>query len=498
MPGNVDVPRRPLALVTGATGYIGGRLVPELLKKGFRVRVLVRHPSRLASKPWGDKVEVTVGDARDFEAVLDAVTDVDVAYFLLHSLSTDPAFEEEELLVAQTFANACSEIGVKKIIYLGGIIDPLEQGLSPHLRSRKRVGEVLRSSGVPTVELRAAVILGSGSASFEMLRYLAERLPAMTTPKWVRSKIQPIAVRDVLHYLVEAASLPESVSRAFDIGGPDILTYEDMMRRYAKVAGLPNPLIVPVPVLSPGLSSHWVGLITPVPPSIARPLVESLKHEVVCSETDISNYVAEPEGGLLGFEQACSHALTRIKNAQVETRWAEVSVTNSPSEPWPGDPEWSGGSLYVDKRVALIDAPAESVWQIVQGIGGDRGWYSWPVAWKARGVIDRTVGGVGLNRGRRDPDVLRVGDTVDFWRVEKSEPNSFLLLRAEMKMPGVGWLEFQITPTTDGRSVLTQKAIFHPRGLAGHAYWASLMPFHGRVFSQMLTRIAMAAKALHN
>jgi len=494
MPKNLDIAPRPLALVTGATGYIGGRLVPELLKSGFRVRVLVRHPARLASKTWSDQVEIALGDARDAEAVLRAVTDVDVAYFLLHSLSTDPAFEEEELSVAQIFANACSEKQVKRIVYLGGIIDPREETLSPHLRSRKRVGEVLRSSGIPTIELRAAVILGSGSASFEMLRYLAERLPAMTTPKWVRSRIQPIAVRDVLHYLIAVANLPEEVSRTFDIGGPDILTYEDMMRRYAKVAGLPNPLIIPVPVLSPGLSSHWVGLITPVPPSIARPLVESLKHEVVCNETDIRNYVPDPEGGLLGFEQACHNALTRIRNVQVETRWAEASVTNSPSEPWPGDPEWSGGSLYVDKRVALIDAPAESVGRVIQGIGGDHGWYSWPLAWKARGVIDRTVGGVGLKRGRRDPDVLKVGDTVDFWRVEKSEPNSLLLLKAEMKMPGVGWLEFQITPTVDGRSVLTQKAIFYPRGLAGHIYWASLTPFHGPIFSQMLTRIALASR----
>lgn len=494
MPENRTPENKSLALVTGATGYIGGRLIPQLLARGFTVRVLVRHPERLASKPWRDDVQVAVGDARDVLVVQKALINVDVAYFLLHSLSTDPSFEDEEVLIAQNFANAAAEVAVKKIVYLGGIIDPSEEELSPHLRSRKRVGEVLRSSGIPTVELRAAVILGSGSASFEMLRYLAERLPAMTTPKWVRSRIQPIAVRDVLRYLVEAATLPDEVSRAFDIGGPDILTYEDMMRRYARIAGLPNPIIVPVPVLSPGLSSHWVGLITPVPPSIARPLVESLKHEVVCGEQDIKNFIPDPPEGLLSFEDACRHALARIKDAAVATRWSEASVPYAASDPWPGDPNWTGGSLYTDKRTTLVDAPPADVWNVLQGIGGEHGWYSWPFAWKARGLIDRAVGGVGLRRGRKNPDVLAVGDTVDFWRVEESVPSELLRLRAEMKMPGVGWLEFNLIPTADGRTVLIQRAIFHPRGLAGHAYWGTVLPFHGAVFGQMLSRIAETAK----
>lgn len=486
-------PSPRLALVTGATGYIGGRLVPELLREGYRVRVLVRHPERLAGKPWREAVEVCAGDARDMDALLTALDGVDVGYFLLHSLSTDPSFEEEEVRVAQTFANAAAECGIGRIIYLGGIIDPKEDELSPHLRSRKRVGEVLRASGVPTAELRAAVILGSGSASFEMLRYLAERLPAMTTPKWVRSRIQPIAVRDVLRYLVQAATLPGEVSRAFDIGGPDVLTYEDMMRRYAKVAGLPRPLIIPVPVLSPGLSSHWVGLITPVPPSIARPLVESLKHEVVCSETDIKEFIPDPPEGLLTFEAACTNALARIKEASVATRWAEASVSDSPSEPWPGDPDWSGGSLYSDQRTALIAAPKEKVWSVLQEIGGDRGWYSWPFAWKARGLIDRSLGGVGLRRGRRNPDALNVGDTVDFWRVDESVTPSLLRLRAEMKMPGTGWLEFQLTSAEGDQTVLVQRAVFHPRGLAGHAYWNAMLAFHGIVFGQMIRRLSQAA-----
>jgi uncharacterized protein YbjT (DUF2867 family) len=494
MPHTEDL-SRPLALVTGATGYIGGRLVPELLAGGYQVRVLVRHPERVASKPWASEVEVVAGDAREAGAMYEALRGVDVAYFLLHSLSTDPSFEDEELLIAHNFAEAAAKSGVSRIVYLGGIVDPKDADLSPHLRSRQRVGEVLQSSGVPTVELRAAVILGSGSASFEMLRYLAERLPVMTTPKWVRSRIQPIAVRDVLHYLVRAAALPSDISRTFDIGGPDILTYEDMMKRYAKVAGLPKPLIFPVPVLSPGLSSHWVGLITPVPPSIARPLVESLKHEVVCTENDVRQFIPDPDNGLLTFEEACAKALARIKDVSVATRWSEASVTNAPSDPWPGDPQWSGGSLYTDKRTAIIDASRECVWGVLQGIGGDRGWYSWPLAWRTRGVIDRSVGGVGLARGRKHPDELYVGDTVDFWRVEECKPPMLLRLRAEMKMPGAGWLEFHLESTDAGRTGITQKAVFHPRGLAGHAYWKAMQAFHGVVFGQMLSRIGQVAQA---
>jgi uncharacterized protein YbjT (DUF2867 family) len=481
-------------LVTGATGYIGGRLIPVLLDKGFHVRVLVRNPAKIRDRIWADKVEVVVGDAGDVRAVDEALHGISIAYYLLHSLSPDPSFELEEQKIATIFAGSAKKNKVSRIIYLGGLLDPNEEDLSPHLRSRGKVGEILHDSGVPTIEFRAAVIIGSGSASFEMLRYLAERLPAMTTPKWVRTRIQPIAVRDVLYYLVEAATIPGVVNRKFDIGGPDILTYEDMMRRYAKNAGLGKRLIIPVPVLSPGLSSHWVGLITPVPASIARPLVESLKHEVVCHEQDINNYIKEPQEGLISFDEACEKALTRIREANVKTSWVERTVPGAPSEPYPGDPQWTGGSLYIERQDRLIDAPVEKVWKILESIGGKNGWYSWKLAWRVRGGVDRLVGGVGLRRGRRNPDKLQVGDAVDFWRVEECKENSLLRLRAEMKVPGLAWLEFSLTPVTSEKTVLVQRALFHPIGLTGHAYWAAVKPFHLFVFRPMIKKIAQKAE----
>ena len=478
------------ALVTGATGYIGGRLVPELLAAGFDVRVFVRHPERVRDQRWSDSVEVTVGDARDGEALQAALTDVEVAYYLLHSLGEGAGFEQTEEAMAQTFGSAAAAAGVDRIVYLGGLVPP-DSELSPHLRSRTRVGEVLRSCGVPTAELRAAVILGSGSASFEMLRYLTERLPAMITPRWVGNRIQPIAIRDVLRYLVGAADLPPDVNRVFDIGGPDVLTYRDMMLRYAQVAGLSRRIIVPVPVLSPTLSSHWVGLVTPVPRGIAKPLVASLRYEVVCREHDIARYVPDPPGGLVGFDRAVELALRRIKDRDVATRWSDASTPGASSDPLPTDPDWAGGSLYVDEREQVVDADPSALWSVIEGIGGDRGWYSFPLAWEVRGVLDRLAGGVGLRRGRRDPDQLRVGEPLDFWRVETLEPGQLLRLRAEMKLPGLAWLELGVRtdPTT-----YVQRAVFHPRGLVGHLYWWSVAPFHGIVFGSMVRNISRDAE----
>ncbi|MFM1966609.1 MAG: hypothetical protein RL134_2334, partial [Actinomycetota bacterium] len=292
-----------LCLVTGATGYVGGRLVPRLLEAGMRVRVLVRHLDRIRDLPWADQVEVAVGDAGDPAAISAALEGVDVAYYLLHSLQQGSALESEESRMAQTFAEAAREQHVGRIVYLGGLAPEIPAGkMSRHMRSRSQVGEILRSSGVPTCELRAAVVIGSGSASFEMLRYLTERLPAMITPRWVRQRTQPIAIRDVLRYLVLAADLPPEVNRAFDIGGPEVMTYQEMMQRYAAAAGLPKRLILPINLLSPGLSSHWVGLVTPVPRRLARPLVESLRHPAVCSEHDIARYIPDPSQGLLPFD----------------------------------------------------------------------------------------------------------------------------------------------------------------------------------------------------
>jgi hypothetical protein len=328
-----------------------------------------------------------------------------------------------------------------------------------------------------------------------MLRYLTERLPVMITPKWLDTRIQPIAVRDVLRYLVGSASMPAGVSRGFDIGGPDVLTYRDMMQRYARVAGLAPRHIRTVPLLTPSLSSHWVGLITPVPSSIARPLVDSLIHEVVCKEHDIAEYVPDPEGGLTGFERAVELALTRVRELDVATAWSSAATVGAPSDPLPSDPDWAGGSLYVDERESVVDASREALWSVIEGIGGANGWYSWRLGWAARGLMDRLFGGPGLRRGRRDPYELSVGDALDWWRVEEIEELSLLRLRAEMRLPGLAWLELVAATDERGRTVFRQRALFHPQGLAGHVYWKSVYPFHGIVFGEMQRNIARAAEA---
>ena len=481
-------------LVTGATGYIGGRLVPRLLAEGHRVRAMTRSAARLRDVPWAGDVTVVEADALDAGAVAEALRGVDVAYYLVHAIDSGADFEDVDRRAATTFATAAREAGVGRIVYLGGLSSG-ERALSPHLRSRHEVGEILLASGVPTAVLQAAVILGSGSASFEMLRYLTERLPVMVTPRWVRTRIQPIAVRDVLRYLVAAAALPPEVSRRFDIGGPDVLTYAEMMQRYAAVAGLRRRVILPVPVLTPKLSAHWVNVVTPVPAAIAKPLVRSLGNEVVCGEHDIAQWVPDPPEGLLGFDEAVRLALQRVRDADVETRWSAATWPGAPSDPLPSDPDWAGGSLYSDVRSTPVDAPRDDVWHVVEGIGGENGWYSWPVAWAARGLMDRLVGGVGLRRGRRDPQRLYVGESLDFWRVEEIVPGELLRLRAEMRLPGAAWLEFRIDEGDDGRPVLHQRALFHPRGLAGHAYWFSVTPFHGVVFAGMLRNLRAAAEA---
>lgn len=318
-------------LVTGATGYVGGRLVAALLDEGFDVRVLVRDEEKARAHPWSDRVEISVGDASDAGDLRSAMQGIEVAYYLLHSIGTGADFAETERQIAHAFADAASDSGVERIVYLGGM-DPDGEELSEHLKSRSEVGDVLLASGVPTAVLQAGVVIGSGSASFEMLRYLTERLPVMVTPKWVHTRIQPIAIRDVLRYLVGCASLPADINRRFDVGGPDVLTYFDMMQRYAAVAGLPRRRVLPVPVLSPSLSSHWVGLITPVPASLARPLVESLRNTVVAHENDIKAHVPDPPEGLIGFDRSVELALTKIQNLDVPTSWSSASTAGAPAE----------------------------------------------------------------------------------------------------------------------------------------------------------------------
>ncbi len=478
-------------LVTGATGYVGGRLVPKLLERGHDVRVIVRDHHRLDDVPWRDAVDIVQGDLVDQAAVARAVEGRDVVYYLVHSMSSAGDFEKIERQVATTMAREARPAGVKRIVYLGGLHP--EGPLSRHLGSRKEVGDILLSSGVPTIALQAGVIIGSGSASFEMIRHLTEVLPYMPAPKWVRNFIQPIAIRDVLHYLVASAELPPSINRAFDIGGPDVFRYGQLMNGYAVEAGLKQRPIAALPVLTPWLASQWVNLVTPIPRSLAVPIIESLLHDAVMTNHDIDEVIPPPAEGLTGYRKAVRLALARMRGGEVETSWRDAQVTGAPADPLPSDPEWSGHTVFTDERAVACGADSAELWRVVESVGGANGWYSLPMAWAARGWLDKLVGGVGLRRGRRDPEHLVTGDALDFWRVESMEKGKSLRLRAEMKLPGRAWLEFRIEPTPEGTSTLHQRAIFFPHGLGGRLYWLAVMPLHGVVFAGMAK--AMAKKA---
>jgi len=482
----------PRALVLGATGYIGGRLVPRLIAAGYRVRVLVRDAGRLAAFSWGNEVEVVVGSAVDEPALAQACADVDVLYYLIHSMSVGAGFEQADLAAARAVA-AAAAASVARLVYLGGL-HPEGVPLSPHLRSRVEVGEVFLASGVPTLVLQAGVVIGSGSASFEMIRHLTEVLPYMPAPKWVRNFIQPIAVRDVMHYLLGAARVAADVNRAVDIGGPDVLRYGQMMNGYAVEAGLPQRPIAPLPVLTPGLASHWVNVVTPVPRSIARPLIASLQNECVMDDHDIDAIIPPPAGGLTPYRRAVALALGRVAADSVETSWQDAEVSGVPSDPLPSDPEWSGRTVFTDVRTATTTASPARLWEVIEGIGGENGWYSAPVLWALRGWMDRVVGGVGLVRGRRNRSRVAVGDVIDFWRVEKVEPQQLLRLRAEMKVPGLAWLDLGCEPGADGGAVYRQRAVFFPSGLSGRLYWLAVLPFHGFIFRGMANRITAAAE----
>ena len=475
-------------LIMGATGYIGGRLAPSLVDAGHHVRCLTRRPEKLQGVQWAGAVEVVAGDALDRPSLDAAMSGVDVVFYLVHSIGTGTSFQESDRVAALNTANAAAAAGVGRIIYLGGIV-PKGERASPHLASRAEVGQILLDGPVPAIVLQAGVIIGSGSASFEMLRYLTERLPVMVTPKWVRSLVEPIAVRDVLSYLIGALDLPAGTNRRFDIAGPDAVSYREMMQRYAKVAGLRERIIVAVPVLSPWLSSQWVNVVTPVPKAIAQPLIESVRNNVIAREHDIQELIPLE---LCPFDEAVRLALVQIRDADVATRWSGAQWPGAPSDPMPTDPEWSGGTAYRDERSAPVDVTTDALWRAIEGIGGDRGWYSFPLGWAARGVVDRLAGGVGLRRGRRHPDTLVVGDAIDFWRVEALERPRLLRLRAEMKLPGEAWLEFTITHD-EGEPVLHQRAVFIPRGLAGHLYWWAISPFHNIVFGSMIKNLAAAS-----
>ncbi len=479
-------------LVTGASGYVGGRLVTALLADNAKVRVFVRDANKAASHTWADNVEISVGNASDYQSTLDALTGVHTAFYLLHSINLGPKFDEIESAMARNFAKAAQVAGVSQIIYLGGINNDAKT--SKHLTSRANTGKELASTTVPVIELRAGIIIGSGSASFEMLRHLTHRLPVMTTPKWVSNKTHPIAIRDVLWYLRNAAKLEKPVAGIFDIGGPEILSYADMMQKFAKISGLRKRWIIKVPVLTPKLSSLWIGFVTPVPTGLARPLVGSLISEVVADPNkSINHLIPLPQEGLIDVAGAINLALTNISSNTVSTRWSDASIQIAPWQKAQSDPDWAGETLYKDTRVKITDASIASLWSSIEKIGGDNGWYGSDLLWYLRGVLDRMIGGVGLRRGRRDPLHLRVGDSLDFWRVESLEPEKSLKLYAEMILPGKAWLEFKINKLPNGKSQVIQEASYLPRGLGGQLYWFAILPFHGLVFPTMIRNIIRSA-----
>lgn len=473
-----------VVLLTGGTGYIGGRLLPLLEQRGIRLRCLARRPETLRPRVAG-ATEVVAGDVLAPDSLPSAFEGVQTAYYLIHSMGTARDFERDDRQAAANFAAAARQAGVGRIIYLGGLGNR-DHGLSQHLRSRQETGEVLRASGVPVIELRASIIIGSGSLSFELIRALVERLPIMVCPKWVATPAQPIAVEDVLDYLVAALDLAEGDGRTFEIGGPDRVCYGDIMREYARQRGLTR-VMIPVPVLTPYLSSLWLGLVTPVYARIGRKLVEGLRNPTVVEDPSaMEAFSIRPRG----LREALARALSNEDRDFAETRWSDAFSASGVK------PQWGGsrfGSRIVDSRTVTVAAPAAAAFAPIQRIGGKTGWYCGNWLWRLRGLLDLLVGGVGLRRGRRSDMELRVGDVVDFWRVEAFEPDQLLRLSAEMKLPGRAWLEFEVTAREEG-STIRQTAIFDPLGLLGLAYWYALYPLHALVFAGMLKGLARVAE----
>lgn len=475
-------------LVTGATGYVGGRLITRLVQAGYTVRALARDPNRLEGHPWYGQIEAVAGDVLQAESLPAAMQGVDVAYYLVHSLGGAEDFAGRDLKAAHNFSVAAAQAGVKHIIYLGGLGDPASD-LSPHLRSRQQTGEVLRSTIVPVTELRAAIIVGSGSISFEMIRYLTERLPVMICPQWVYTRIQPIAIHNVLDYLVACLETPASAGQIIEIGGADVLTYADMMQIYAEVRGLKR-ILLPVPVLTPTLSAYWVHWITPISARIAHPLIKGLRNEVIVRDDQAHRLFPQIEP--LGYRQAVELALQQLSAKQVETSWSDA-LASSHGDEAPFVLTNHEGMILERRQVSTRATPA-AVYRAFSSLGGSEGWLAFNWAWWLRGIVDRMVGGVGFRRGRRHPEELRPGDALDFWRVEEAQPNACLRLRAEMKVPGRAWLQFEARPEEDGQTTLIQTAFFAPKGLWGFLYWYALYPIHGLIFSSLIRQIQKRAE----
>ena len=486
MPTSSATAAKKTVLLTGATGYVGGRLLPLLEERGYRVRCLSRRPAALRGVV-APGTDVVAGDVLDSSSLGPALEGVDVAFYFVHSMGSTADFAEEDRQAARNFAAAARSAGVRRIIYLGGLGNP-DGNLSKHLRSRQETGDLLRASGVPVVELRASIVIGSGSLSFEMVRALVERLPIMICPKWVRVLAQPIAVEDLLAFLLESIELPGDASRLFEIGGPEPVSYGQIMREYAGQCGL-RRLMIPVPLLTPYLSSLWLGLVTPLYARVGRKLVESLKNATVVSKNLAQTTFTVRH---MQLSAAFARSLVHEDREFAATRWSDALSSS-------GKPRSYGGvrfgSRLVDSRTAEVPVPSTIAFSPIQRIGGETGWYYGNALWRLRGALDLLVGGVGVRRGRRDPVNLRVGDTLDFWRVEAYEPDRLLRLQAEMKLPGRAWLEFEVTTKSD-HGTIRQTALFDPVGLLGLGYWYALYPLHQLVFAGMLRNLTHAAERI--
>jgi uncharacterized protein YbjT (DUF2867 family) len=472
-------------LLTGATGYVGGRLLEALETAGRSVRCLARRPEYLEPRVRPG-TEVIRGDCLEPETLKPAMEGVEAAYYMVHSMGGSGDFAELDRRAAANFGEAASRAGVRRIVYLGGL-GKQEENLSHHLRSRQETGEILRAGGGPVIELRASIILGSGSLSFELIRALVERLPAMICPRWVHAKAQPIAIEDVVAYLVKSLDLPAGDSRVFEIGGADQVSYADIMREYARQRGL-RRVMIPVPVLTPHLSSLWLGLTTPVYARVGRKLIEGVRNPTVVTNQDaLRAFDVSP----MSLGEAISRAMLNEDRRYALTRWSDAISSAGYERTWGGV---KFGSRLVDSRVAYTTAGPSAAFDPIRRMGGRRGWYYANRLWRLRGFLDLLAGGVGMRRGRRDPEELKVGDALDFWRVEAYEPNRRLRLAAEMKLPGRAWLEYEVRPR-DGGSEIRQTAVFDPVGLSGLLYWYGVYPLHSRVFGGTLKAVVRRAEA---
>lgn len=466
-------------LVAGATGYVGGHLIPRLLEAGFPVRCMARSPDKLRDRSWKN-IDIAYGDALEPDSLNEALTDIDVAYYLIHSMGKAGDFESKDVKAARNFGKACAEMGVKRIIYLGGLGNSGDD-LSPHLKSRQEVGRILGEHGVPVTELRASIIIGAGSSSFEIIRDLVKKLRIMITPKWVNSRCEPIAIQNVITYLVECLTHDKTVGEILEIGGGEIFTYGDMMRQVGSLMGK-QIIMISVPVLTPRLSAYWLNLVTTVPMSIAYPLIDGLRNDTVCEDHRIRQWIPIR---LKPFKEAVANAL---KEEELVARWTEARRATEKYN-LPDDSK----SLLTNKQIVTTKVSPQSVFHAVERIGGENGWYSIGWAWKLRGLMDRIIGGVGMRRGRRDPEELRAGDPLDFWRVLEINRDRSVTLMAEMKLPGTAWLDFKISRTGENTQFI-QTAIFEPSGWFGYIYWYLLLPIHPLIFRTMARNLVKYAE----